>query len=77
MRAALVDLLAMGSGTAVSFATWNIELGSLPPACQPCTGPICNLALCYLATSRLVTVASLAGLVATASILVALRRIVR
>jgi hypothetical protein len=77
VRAALAGLIALTSGAAVGFATWNLELQSLPPGCKPCTGTVCSLAACVVQWPRLTAVATLLGLVATTLVFVAIRRLAR
>jgi len=77
VRAALSGLIALASGAVVGFSTWNLELQSLPPGCQPCTGTVCSMAACVVQWPRLIAVATLLGLVATTLVFLAIRRFAR
>jgi len=78
VRAALAGLIALASGAGVGFATWNLELQSLPPECKPCTGTVyCSLVACNVQWPLLMAVATLLGLVATTLVFLATRRLAR
>lgn len=77
MKGALAGLVAGLCGAAVAFATWNVELQSLPPGCKPCTTSVCLLVACVVQWPKLVGVASFVGLAVTALLLVAIRRLAR